>query len=154
MKKCLLMCVLVLQPVGAWAAYMNPVIERNELQPNGMVRLFLLFHGDAGEPDVRAELLVRPGMTVAQGRNWVDNKLTELDAARTAANAAQLQPGQIIPRLARVPVALTAKEVWRKKFNAYMAVKDAGLAGTTLASDLAAKKADLDATYLPGFLDE
>lgn len=154
MNKYLLMCVLILLPVGAWAAYQNPIIERNELQPNGMVKLFLLIRGNAGEPDVRAELLVRPGMTFTQGRYWADDKLNELDSARTASNAAQLQPGQTIPRLARPPVVPTAKEVWRKKFNAYMAVKDSGLAGATLASDLAAKKADLEATYATGFLDE
>ena len=154
MKRFLLICVVVLLPVGAWAAYQNPVIERNELQPNGMAKLFLLFSGNAGEPDVRAELLVRPGMTFQQGRHWVDDKLTELDAAKTAASAAQLQPGQTISRLSRPPVVPTAKEVWRKKFNAYMAAKDSGLAGATLTSELAAKKADLEATYQAGFLDD
>jgi hypothetical protein len=152
--KLLLIALWVLLPSMGWAAYLNPEIEQNALQPNGMVKLTLVFRGDAGEPDVRRELLVRPGMTFQQGRYFVDDTIRELDAARTASNVPQLQPGQTITRLVRPAAVPTAKQAWRTKFNAYMAAKDAGLTNATMATDLAALKADLEATYQTGFLNE
>lgn len=139
-------------PSMGWGAYQSPTVVSNERQPTGFVRLGFLFTGDAGEPTVRREYTIGPSTTAAKLRNWVDETIQELEQLYTVSRLPSIQPGQTIPRLARVDPTPTGKQVWLEKFRRYLRVKDSGI--VAVAGDLAALKADLEATYQPGYLDE
>jgi hypothetical protein len=51
-----------------------------------------------------------------------------------------------------VPPAPSARQVWSAKVARYLAVKDLGLTDATSVADLAALKADIEATYLTAYL--
>lgn len=135
------------------AAYQNPTVTGNDRQQNGSTKLTFQFTGNAGEPTVIRQYTVNPASTVAALRNWVDGVIAELDLMHTAANAAALQPGQVVPRLATVPPVPTAKQVWRGKIFRYDQACKSTFVGT-VATACAALKSDIESTYAAGFLDE
>lgn len=144
--------VLVL-PLPGFAAYQNPTVVSNQPQSSGFVKVVFQFTGNAGEPTREREYLVRPNTTAIHLRNWVADTRAELDLLHTASIIPSLQTGQTVTALARVIPSPTAKEVWNEKHDRYRKYKDSGLLGATYASNLAALKADLEATYQAGFLD-
>lgn len=131
-------------------AYTNPTIVANEPQTDGTLRLVLKFSGNAGEPDVIKDFIVKSSTTPTILRNWIDATMVELDKIRTAATIPGLQVGQTITRLAPTPATPSPKSVWQTKLNQYLQAKGYGI--TAADADLAAMKADLEATYQTGFL--
>lgn len=148
----LLILLMLLAPSLALAAYQNPTVISNERQQNGFPRITFQFTGNAGEPVVRRAYVVSSSTTATTLRNWIANTIDELDLMHTAGTLAILQPGQTVPRLNRVNPAPTAKQIWRGKLDRYIHAKDSGI--TAIASALTTMKADLEATYQAGFLDE
>lgn len=143
--------LVMLIPSISLAAYQNPMVKANTTLANGNVQITFEFNGNAGEPAVTRLFIVQKGTTAQELRNWVDDIIKELDLINAASKLAALQPGQTVPRLARVDPAPTAKQVWLSKFHRYISVKDAGI--TAIAADLATLKNDLEATYQTGYLD-
>ena len=147
--RALVFCV-ILMPSLASAAYQDPEVESIQNDANGLVRINVVFRGNAGEPDVRMPYTVRAGTTLRNVREWAKEIIDNLDAIRSAAALPALQPGSSIPRVNRINPARAAREIWEEKLNRYLRIKDAGI--TAGASELAAIKADLEATYQAGFL--
>ena len=148
------LCALLLVfPSVASAAYQNPVVESNQPQPSGFVKVTFKFDGNAGEPTRYREYLVRPTTTPTVLRNWVADMKAELDLLYTASVIPALQQGQTVSGLARVPVTPTAKEAWNEKYERYKRYKDSGLVSATLTTNLNALKTDLEATYQDGFIN-
>lgn len=148
----LLIALLMLAPSLAMAAYQNPTVISNQRQANGTVVVTFAFTGDAGEPTVTRPYTVTGLTTRNAVRTWVDETITELDRVRTAETIADLQPGQTVTRVSRVNPVKAAKQAWREKFELYLRIKDSGVAA--IASYVAALKADIEATYQAGYLDE
>lgn len=147
----LVFLVTVLSPIIGHAAYQNPSIVSHDVQTNGYIKLDFIFTGNAGEPAVRRSFIVSSSTTATVLRNWVDDNINELDKLFAAGSLPALQLGQIVPRLASVPPVPTAKDIWNAKLDRYLRVKDSGIAA--IATDLAALKADLEATYQAGFIN-
>lgn len=141
---------LLLSPQLALSAYQDPVIESMQDEGNGQVRLNVVFHGDAGEPDVRMPYIVRAGVNYRDIRVWAKEIIDDLDGVRTTTALATLQPGQTIPRVNRLAPSQTAKQIWNEKLRNYQRVKDAGITATE--TDLAAMKDNLESTYVSGYL--
>ena len=154
MKQLILLFAILVLPVSALAAYQNPTVISNQPQSTGFVKVTFAFTGNAGEPTRTREYLVRPTTTATLLRNWVDDTKKELDLLHTASVIPALQPGQTVTALARVTPPPTAKEVWNGKYERYKRYKDSGLVNAALTADMNALKADLEATYLDGFIDE
>lgn len=148
----LLILLVLLAPSGVMAAYLDPVVETVQTLPNGLSQVHVRFNGDAGEPPVQMSYLVRPGSNLRAAREWAKDVVDELDSARTAAAIPGLQPGQTIQRVARVNPVKAAKQAWREKFDLYLRIKDSGVAA--IAGYITTLKADIEATYQTGFLDE
>lgn len=146
-------CLLILLiPSVSLAAYDNPTVLANERKGNGTVLITFAFTGNAGEPTVTRGYTVTLGTTAAAVRNWIDDTIKELDLVRTAETTPALQPGQTVPRLAKVPPVLSAKQIWNRKYSIYQRFQNSDIAA--LAADRATLKADLEATYQAGFLAE
>lgn len=147
--------VLVLSlliPSLAQASYTTGAVFSNEPQANGSTRLVFRFTGDAGEPAVTREYFINASSTATVLRNWVYSTLAELNLMRTASTLPALQVGQTVPPLAPAGAAApTAKQVWLNKVDRYLYFLGVGLTGQASA-DLAALKADIDATYAAGYL--
>lgn len=141
----LLLCVLLLVPSVARAAYLDPVIISND----GKAIIFQ-FSGDAGEPIKTITYVVQAATTQKAVREWVKDTVDDLNGIRSAATLAALQPGQTVARLNRTAAARAAKDLWNEKLARYLYVKDSGIAAA--ATELAALKADLETTYQSGFL--
>lgn len=143
----LLLSLFLMVPSLGWAAYQNPTITANTKQADGSIRLTFRFTGNAGELVVNRDYQVNADTTAVAVRNWVDDTIKELDFLQTAASLPSVQPGQTVTRLARTAPTPTACQVWTQKFFRYMGLKDSGLAGTTLANNIATLKTDLESTY-------
>jgi hypothetical protein len=142
---------MLLMPSVSWAAYTTATTQSQSQAANGVVSVTISFTGNAGEQSVARVLTISSGtLTAEEVRRWVGDQLDNLNGIRTIANHASLQPGTVIPRLARTPVTLTAKQQWREDLEQYLRIKDAGVPGTE--DDLAAMRADLEARYQAGFL--
>ena len=148
----LLTSILVVLPTLASAAYQNPTVVTNERQPNGSTRMVLQFTGNNGEPVVAREFTIVANTTATNFRNWVHSVIAELNLMHSAASLPALQPGQIVPALAPTPPTPSAKNIWRNKVFLYDQLVGKSYAGT-LATDMTALKADIEATYQAGFLD-
>lgn len=145
-----ILCIVLAIPVFSHAGYQNPTVVSNDPIAEGDSRIRLQFTGNAGEPTVQRILIIPDGATNQSIRNMVDQLIDQLDRKRTAATMPILQVGNTINRLAVVPPVPTAKQIWQAKYYRYMEIKDGGIAAA--ASELAAMKADLEATYQAGFL--
>lgn len=152
MKRLLAVLAVVLLPTVSHATYNQAVVDRNELTPYGAARLVTLFTGDDGEPQIRRDYVVNASSTMASYRQWVRAVLDELNLMRVVGVLPGLQPGQVITPLNLTPPTPTAKQVWRRKVDTYTQMQASGFTGT-LATDLSALKADIEATYQVGYLD-
>lgn len=144
--------ILATNGQAAFAAYQDPTIISNERQSSGTTKLIFRFNGDAGEPAVTREYAIGQDTTGPIIRNWIFNTINELNLMNTAATIPALQSGKTVPRLQPVPDNPSPKEMWLRKADVYDRLKDLGLTGQ-FATDLAALKADLQATYQTGYLD-
>lgn len=151
--KTLVLGLILLIPSLALAAYQNPTITANQPQGNGSTVITFQFAGNAGEPTVTRQYQVSQDTTVTAIRNWVDDTIKELDLVYTARTSPSAQPGQVVPRLARTSPPPTAKQIWREKFDRWKVFTASGLTNAALTTDLDALKADLEATYVDGFID-
>lgn len=150
----IIILLLVLLAIPSWshAAYDAAVIDRNELTPSGAARLVTLFTGSAGEPPIRRDYTVNASSTMAIYRQWVKATIDELNLMRTVGVLPGLQPGQSITPLNPSTPALTAKAAWRQKVESYGQLCTHSFTGNT-ATDCAALKANIEATYQAGYLD-
>ncbi len=149
----LLIGAILLTPSIGLAAYQNPTVISNERQAAGFIKVNFAFAGNAGEVTVQREYLVRPTSTATHLRNWIYTTIQELNALHTASVIPALQPGQTVPALAPVATPPSAKDSWMMKFDRYKRMQGSGIVNATLTSDLAALKADLEATYQAGYID-
>lgn len=147
--------VLCVVPYSAQAAYQNPTKVSEQVLSDGSTQITLRFTGGNGEPTVERVLRLDVGMTPADVRRWVGRELARLDGQHTikAAVAALNGPITPLPTPPRPSLPPTAKQIWNKKYQAYVTYKDSGLGGQ-VSLDLAALKLDLEATYENGFLNE
>ena len=141
----LLLCLLLIVPSVARAAYLDPVIISNDGK-----QIIFQFSGDAGEPIQKITYVVQAATTQKVVREWVKDTIDDLNGIRSAATLAALQPGQTVARLNRTAAARAAKELWNEKLARYLYVQASGIAAA--ATELAALKADLETTYQSGFL--
>lgn len=137
--------LLFLVPSLALSAYLDPVITSNDGK-----RIVFEFAGDAGEATETLTYVVRPGTTKKAVREWVKDTLDELDGRLAAAKLPDFAVGQSVTRLNRTAAVRAAKEVWNDKLARYLYLQSSGI--TAAAGELAAMKADLEATYQAGFL--
>lgn len=147
-----LILALLLVPSISFAAYNSATVISNELKDDGRTRLVFRITGNAGEPAVTREYFVNSSSTATTLRNWVDSTLNELNLMRTVATLPALQTDQVVTPLApTAPAAPTAKQIWLNKVSRYKEFAGMGLTGTA-ATDLAALLADINATYITGYL--
>lgn len=150
--KPILIAILLLVPTLSHAAYNAAEVDRNELTAAGAARLVTLFTGNAGEPPVRREYLVNASSTMAGYRQWVKATMDELNLMRAVGVLPGLQPGQTITPLNPVAPSLTAKETWHRKVESYAQSCALSFVGA-VATDCAALKSDIEATYQAGYLN-
>lgn len=137
--------MILLVPSVTLAAYDDPDIISNDGK-----QMLLEFKGNAGEETRTSKFVFQNGTTVKKAREWVKDTVDELDGVRSSASLPAFQPGQKLTRLNRTAAVRAAKELWNEKLSRYLQVKDSGILAT--ATELAAMKADLEATYQSGFL--
>lgn len=125
------------------------LISKDPPLPDGRVQITVDFIGNAGEPTMRRQMYVGPDDTAQSIRRWAIAQAKILGDVKTIADA--LTVGQSINLAAIVPPAATAEEVWRAKVSRYQRMAGMGLTGQA-ATDLAALKADIEATYLTAYL--
>ena len=90
--------------------------------------------------------MVTGATTVAAIRQWAYGIASDLTPAKTVADL--LTPGATITLTAPpAPPAPTAKETWLGKANRLLRLTELGLTNATAVSDLAALRADVNATY-------
>lgn len=146
----LLMCLVCLLPSVVWGAYLDPVVESVQNEASGLMRVNVVFAGNAGEPPVQMSYIVRGTTTLRDIREWAKEIIDGLDGSRTTAALPSLQPGQVITRTNRNPTTPTAKQIWVSDVARYKLYKDVGLLGTE--AELAAMKASLESRYQSGYL--
>jgi hypothetical protein len=150
----LILLAILFTPSLSFAAYNSSTVISNELKEDGRTRLVFRFTGNAGEPAVVREYIVNSNSSIASLRNWVYGQITELNLMRTASTLPSLQSGQIVAPLQPVdptPPTPTARQIWLSKVTQYKQFASMGLTGTA-ATDLAALLADINATYVTGYL--
>ncbi len=116
---------------------------------DGRVQITVEFTGNAGEPAMRRQMFVGPSDTTQSIRRWAIEQAKNLGDVKTVADA--LTVGQSVNLTPINPPTATAEEIWRAKVLRYARMKDLGLTGQA-ATDLAALKADIEATYLTAYL--
>lgn len=141
----ILWVVLMLVPAVGWGAYLDPQVLSNDGK-----QIVFQFAGDAGEESKIVRYVLQQGTTFKAVREWVKDTVDELNGIRTAAALPGLAVGSTVTRLNRTAALRAAKELWNEKLARYLQVKDSGLVAS--AAELAALKADLEATYQAGFL--
>lgn len=125
------------------------LIQKDPQGPDRRVRIVVEFTGNAGEPTVRLEYYVTPTDTAQTIRRWAIGQAKNLGDVKSIADS--LTVGQSINLTPITPPAATAEEIWRAKVARYVRMKDLGLSGQAV-TDLAALKADIEATYLSVYL--
>lgn len=116
---------------------------------DGRVQITVEFTGNAGEPAMRRQMHVGPSDTLQSIRRWAIEQAKSLGDAKTIADS--LTVGQSLNLAAINPPAPTAEEVWRTKAARYQRMAGLNLSGQA-ATDLAALKSDLEATYVSAYL--
>ena len=116
---------------------------------DGRTQIVVEFTG-AGEVTKRANYMIGPLDTGTSIRRWAIATAKSFADVKTIAD--NLTVGQSVNLSAIADPAPTAQQVWQAKVNRYLAGKDLGLTGTTAVADLAALKADIEATYLSAYL--
>lgn len=116
---------------------------------DGRVQITVEFTGNAGEPAMRRQMHVGPSDTLQSIRRWAVEQAKSLGDVKTIADS--LTVGQSLNLAAINPPAPTAEEVWRSKAARYQRMAGLNLSGQA-ATDLAALKSDLEATYVSAYL--
>lgn len=125
------------------------LVQKDPPGEDRRVRLVIEFTGNAGEPTVRREYYVSASDTALAIRRWCVEQAKNLGDVKTVADA--LTVGQSINLTPISPPVATAEEIWRAKVSRYRAMAQLGLSGQA-ATDLAALKADIEATYVTAYL--
>lgn len=125
------------------------LVQKDPPSEDRRVRLVIEFTGNAGEPVVRREYYVTATDTGQTIRRWCIDQAKNLGDVKTVADA--LTVGQSINLTPITPPVPTAEDVWRAKVSRYRSMMGLGLSGQA-ATDLAALKADLEATYVSAYL--
>lgn len=125
------------------------LVQKDPPSEDRRVRLVVEFTGNAGEPVVRREYYVSASDTTQTIRRWCIEQAKNLGDVKTVADA--LKVGQSINLTPITPPAPTAEEVWRAKVARFNRMRELGLSGQA-ATDLAALKADIEATYVSAYL--
>jgi hypothetical protein len=127
------------------------VVQKDPPSQDGRVAFQVEFTGDAGEPAIRREFYWGGDDTKLTMRAWVTDQKKSLNGKRTAATAVLV--GDTLASIA--PVVPTteelAKSLWQSKLGRYRTLAGLSLVGQA-ATDLAALKADIEATYLTEYL--
>lgn len=116
---------------------------------DGRVQITVEFTGNAGEPPMRRQMFVGPTDTTQTIRRWCIEQAKNLGDVKTVADS--LTVGQSINLTPIATPAATAEEVWRAKVARFNRMRELGLSGQA-ATDLAALKADIEATYASAYL--
>lgn len=131
-------------------SYNLVTIKSNELLADGSTRLIMEFTGDAGEPARSRPFSVSGLSTMLQLRQWAQIQLDDLNLGRTVAVTASLQIGQTInPAAATAP---TTEQIWLEKARRLLRATQLGLTNATAVADVAALRADVNATYLTAYI--
>lgn len=125
------------------------LVQKDPPSEDRRVRIVVEFTGNAGEPVVRREYYVNASDTTQTIRRWCIEQARNLGDVKTVADA--LTVGQSINLTPINPPTPTAEEVWRAKVGRYQRMAGLGLSGQA-ATDLAALKADIEATYVSAYL--
>ena len=125
------------------------LVQKDPPSEDRRVRLVIEFTGNAGEPTVRREFYVTSADTTQTIRRWCIEQAKSLGDVKTVADA--LTVGQSINLAPIATPQATAEEVWRAKAGRYQRMVGLGLSGQA-ATDLAALKADIEATYITAYL--
>lgn len=125
------------------------LVAKDPPLPDGRVQITVEFTGNAGEPAMRRQMHVGPSDTAQTIRRWCIEQAKNLADVKTIADA--LTVGQSINLTPIAPPEPTAEDVWRGKVSRYRAMAQLGLSGQA-ATDLAALKADIEATYVTAYL--
>jgi len=124
------------------------LVVKDPALPDGRTQITVEFTG-AGEVTKRANYMVGPSDTATSIRRWAIATAKSLADVKTIAD--NLTVGQSVNLGAIADPAPTAQQVWQAKVSRYQALAGLGLAGQA-ATDLAALKADIEATYLSAYL--
>lgn len=125
------------------------LVQKDPPSEDRRVRIVVEFSGNAGEPVVRREYYVTSNDTTQSIRRWAIEQAKNLGDVKTVADA--LTVGQSVNLTPINPPAATAEEIWRSKVARYTRMQNLGLTGQA-ATDLAALKADIEATYVSAYL--
>ena len=124
------------------------LVQKDPPNDDRRVRIVVQFSGNAGEPTVRREYYVGPSDTLQSIRQWAINQAASMGAVKTVAD--NLTEGMSVNLTPIAAPAPTAQQVWQGKVERYKALAGLGLVGQA-ATDLAALKADIEATYLSAY---
>lgn len=125
------------------------LVQKDPPSEDRRVRIVVEFTGNAGEPAVRREYYVNAADTTQTIRRWCIEQAKNLGDVKTVADA--LTVGQSVNLTPINPPTPTAEEVWRAKVARFNRMRELGLSGQA-ATDLAALKADIEATYVTAYL--
>lgn len=127
------------------------LISKSPYLTDGRVPIEVEFTGNAGETPVSQKYILGPSDTALTMRAWASQMAASLNSVKTfAGNLAVGQSISVTPIPPPSDPVPTAKDIWLEKARRYQRVADLGLAGQ-FATDLAALKADLEATYVTGY---
>lgn len=153
MMRFLLVSAMLVASHPVMAAYQNPTVISHQILEGGALRLTMQFTGNAGEPTETRLYTVTPATSLRDIREWAGLVIDELDSYRALSALPALQIGQTITRAAVAAPNLTPKQQWRRAYRKCKALEASGLAGA-VATERAACKANLEATYQAGFEEE
>lgn len=125
------------------------LVVKDHPLPDGQTRITVEFTGNAGEPARRETYLVGPNDTAQTIRRWAITQAQRFGNVKTIADA--LTVGQSVNLSPIADPAPTAEDLWRAKVSRYSRLQGLGLTGQ-VAADLAALKADIEATYVSAYL--
>lgn len=129
------------------------LIAKSPYLTDGRVTIEVAFSGDAGEPVVTQGYSVSPSDTGQTLRAWAAKMAANLNSVKTVASALTVgQSISIVPITPPADPATVAKEIWLGKLKRYQYFIATGGFTGALGSDLAAIKADIEATYVAGYL--
>lgn len=132
--------------------YTSATVLTNTRQDDGRSILTVQFNGDAGEPPVREDITIDGDTTVLSLRRWAIGIRDRLNNIRTVATLPGLAPGQTIALNSIAPPAPSARDIWWAKAARLLMANELGLTNVAAVSDRSALNADVNATYVAGYL--
>jgi hypothetical protein len=132
-------------------AYTTATLKSKD-QPfaDGRVRIIITFTGNAGEPSIDRDFILNAETTGLELRRWAINEAAGLLARKTIVDS--LTIGQSINLTPIAPPVPTAREIWEGKANRLRRAKELGLTNATAVSELTTLEADVNATYVAGYI--